>query len=70
MDDEADVARGSQTDLLGGRRDGIPDPGADPGVAGLEDRQVVRTGCEKSSGRVEFAVVKDGMQGDCEEIGE
>lgn len=61
---------GACADLVGGRGDGVADPCAEAGVAGLVDGEVVGACGEEAGGWVEGAVVEDGVCGDGEEVGE
>lgn len=70
VEDEGDAADGGGADLGGGGGDGVGDPGAEGGVAGLVDGEVVGACGEKGFGGVEAAVVEDGVDGGGEEGGE
>lgn len=67
---EGNAAGGGGAELVGDGGDGVADPGADGRVAGLVDGQVVGAGEEECGGRVEAAVVEEGVDGDGEERGE
>lgn len=67
MNSEDDAADGAYAQLCGDGGDSVGYPGAETGMAGLMDGEIVCAGCEEGCGWVEGAVVEEGVDGDGEE---
>lgn len=67
VDDEGDAGDGARAEARGYCVDGVVDPGAEAGVAGLADGEVEGAGGEEGIFGVEAAVVEEGVDGYCEE---
>lgn len=68
--DKDDAPGGAGVELVGDCGDGVVDPGADGGVAGLVHGEVEGAGGEERCWWVEVAVVEQRVDGDGEERGE